>query len=196
MKWKLLCILALSCTAFAGTPPEPYIAEVGEGAFLDLPQQLREELATRYPQFHMFSNSDYIPSLQRGLPRLRIEGVQLLPAVVGDFDGNGLSDVAVIGHVAEQVKLILVLTKPEGYESHDYDRGPFNPHGWLVVNPGEREYGRFDYLTKVLPGKITSHFEEEPLELQADAFEIVWAEKASVLFYWKDGELKRYTTSD
>lgn len=172
------------------------MAEQNGQLVLDLPRELRSQLAAKAPQFHMFSQCDFLPSIVAALPRLRREGVEFLSAVVGDFDGDRLSDVILTGHVADRKKLILIFTRAEDYEFRTYDRGFFNPHGWYAIEENAYEYGLDWYLRKVRPGKITSPYEKQTLGLKTDAFEIVFIERASVVYYWKDGELKRYITSD
>jgi len=144
----------------------------------------------------MFSNSDFLPSIQAALPGLREQGVQFLWAVVGDFDGNGLDDVVLSGHSHEKATLVLGFTKSDAYEFHIYEYGPFNPHGWYGVGEEKVEFGLWGYMRKVPRGTFTSPYEEQPVELEADAFESVAWGKASILLYWKDGELKRFITSD
>ena len=196
MRCILPVILFLTLPAFAGPPPEPRITERDGRLVLELPQELHEELAIRAPLFHKFSDSDFIPEVVEYLPTLRQQGVQLLATVVGDFDGNGLADVVMGGHIAEQTKLLLILTTPQGYEFHIYDGGPFDPHTWLGVGNGKKQYGLWGYLRKVPRGKIISPYETHPLDLEGDAFESVAWGKAAVLNYWEDGKLKRYITSD
>lgn len=196
MKSCLLLVLTGVATIFAANPQEPRVIELNGQPVLDVPQEMRAELAVKVPQFHMLADSDFLPSIIAELPQLRQQGVQLLWAVIGDFDGNGLNDVALIGHVADQAKFVLVFTKPTGYEFHIYDTGAFNPHEWYGVGNNKVEYGQWAYLRKIPRGTITSPYEEQPLELAGDAFETVMWGKAAVLQYWKDGELKRYITSD
>lgn len=196
MKRLTLFLVFLAIPVFGETPPEPRIVERDGRPALDLPEKLYEELAKQAPQFHKFSDSDYIPEIVESLPTLREQGVQLLSSVVGDFDGNGLADVVMNGHIADKLTLVLILTKADGYEFHINEYGPFNPYTWLGVGGNQRQYGFWGYMRKVPRGEITSPYEQHPLRLEGDAIEHVAWGKAAVLTYWKDGEWKRYITSD
>ena len=131
--------------------------------------------------FEPWRESDYDGMLRR---TYKFSDREAPFAVIADFNGDGTPDVAIDGHTKTKAVVIAVVSTPGGYRVIEVAHGP----GGVP---------KIDYVDLVrAPHHFIGAFEGHPLDLRHDAFEVVWYEKASTLFYWRRGRFVRYITGD
>lgn len=115
-------------------------------------------------------------------------------AVIGDFNGDGKSDVIMIGYDKTHEIEVTLLSKKNEYEvtvssKTQYNKLPedFDPHKPVCYT---------NHLELVEKGQeVKSGFEEKSLILKTDAFRHE-GEKSSSIFYYVDGKWRGYVTGD
>ena len=106
-------------------------------------------------------------------------------AIIGDFNGDGIEDVAIDGHAGDTSAVIAVVSGAKGWRT-------------IVIQRLPAEQERATYL---LPIRAPKHFEpmieEHALDLRHDAFELnVYEKNASQMYYWREGKFVGYVTAD
>ena len=161
------------------------IRKKGSRAELYLPPRMRSSLASFDSDFTIWGLSDYNALLLGWYPYSETN----LPFVVlGDFNGDTKQDVVLHGHNTSADMVICLLSTSNGYHILIVDK-------WEVQD-WTRSSHHDIYLTHVGPGLIESGFEDEPLRLTTDGFQIGYFEKAATLYYYKEGRFRQYTTAD
>ncbi len=131
------------------------------------------------PGFKVWKQGDYLPLL---VERYKFTNKQTPSAVIGDFNGDKILDIALHGGN----KVICILSDDKSFKVVEVQKG----------HMGGKRGPLWKYLCFVPAGKASSYHEEQSLELKTDAFQICYFETASVLYYFKDGRFLKYTTSD
>lgn len=191
MRWIAAALLLL-CTARLGGQAQscPELGATASGVRLRLPTAMKAALHDFDPLFEPFTEDAYLKYLPRWSPATP---KQALFAVIGDFNGDGICDVVVDGHGADTTRRIALLSSEGGVQVI-----PLNAEAYIPPEAVryDNDRGYWVYLRVVAPSHFVSHYEEAPLHLLTDAFEIEYFEKASVLLYWQDGAFREYTTGD
>jgi len=138
---------------------------------------------------------DYLPAIVKGY---RFTSKQAPFAVIGDFNGDGSTDVIVQGHNRQADLTLCIMRHNRGYRVVRVQTGTLTDpkKEWYDVGTNEREYGMWIYLTVVSEHTIKSEFEPRLLRLTTDAIELVYWEKASVIYYYRRGSFHQYQTGD
>ena len=188
----LLCLtLAGSLTASA---IEPKIVK-DEGNFhLDIGHGVQTAIKKFDPYFEAWQDTDFIPAVRQ---IYKPSSNQTMAGVVGDFNNDKIKDVAVSGRNRTNNLLVAAVSDGGSYKVVEIDRAPLtDPRKEWIEGPKGQEPGLWVFLTHKKPGHVSSHYETKPLQLKADGITEVYFEKASVLYYFKDGKFERYTTGD
>jgi hypothetical protein len=159
------------------------VRKLGDRASLSLPPSMQSALDKFDSTFKACSLGDYSSVLKDWYP---YSDDNLPFVVLGDFNGDSVKDAAIQGQTKSQGMIICILSTRTGFQVLPVDSGAScGDNGGLEI-----------YLTHVGPGLIKTSFEENSLQLTTDAFNICYFEKASTLYYYKDGKFLQYTTSD
>lgn len=191
----MIFALVVSVCACITKSHNPVIKKVKGEYVVVLPKVMREDLQEYDASFTTWNQNDYIPSL---LKYYKFSTKQIPSAVIGDLNGDEILDVVLQGHNKNNDLLICVLSNGKNFkvaEIRKYLRLTDPKKKWLGVM-GHKEYGLWSYLTFTPSGKVGSPIEEKPLDLKTDAFEFSRYEKASTLYYYKDGRFLEYSTGD
>ncbi|MBI4655987.1 MAG: hypothetical protein HY746_04465 [Elusimicrobia bacterium] len=143
------------------------------------------------PDFETWDQDDYIPIITK---LYEFSPKQLLSAVVGDFNGDKVSDAILTGHSKKINSISMtILSNGNDYKLHDCSNGSY-------VDPQKEWYtgelGFFSYLEYVPPKKFEGIFSGYPLELKRDAYKWDVFEKTSSLYYFDGKNFKEYLISD
>ena len=164
----------------------------GRKVTVTLAPAVEQALRRHFPGFHVADSGDFspylAPSMMEGRPKLFVPF-----ACVGDFDGNGLPDVALMLKNGHRQWLFIAL--------HQTHRGTFRPYR-LEPRPWSHdqlidESGRVHVFLEAL--SLRKYF-PEALHLKhddrRDGIHEVWAGEASGLFYFRGGRYRYLQTSD
>ncbi|HEX7048734.1 MAG TPA: hypothetical protein VF188_00880 [Longimicrobiales bacterium] len=169
---------------------EPYLAMSDSGPVLRLPAAMREALEAYAPEFRPWRLEEYeVEAAAHAGPPERLP----LFGTIGDFNADGVRDVALQGHDAAQEYFVVLLSDGAVFRAVELYRQPYHPD---PDGPG-----RAAYLRRAPPGKVDvppmlESLEGPAPELVGDGIVEVFEGQASTLYYWKDGRFVRYITGD
>lgn len=168
----------------------PYLAMSDTGPVLRLPPGMHDALAAYAPRFRPWRLDEYYADVAaRAGPPERLP----LFGVAGDFNGDGVVDVALQGHDAASEYFVAIVSEGASFRVVELLKRPYVP------DPGGP--GRAAYLRPVPPGRVDVPPAVEALEgpapvLTTDAFEEVFEGQVGVLYYWKDGRFVEYVLGE
>lgn len=138
------------------------------------------------PDFHPMLRGMYVYKSSR--PDRAFLAGQALSAVIGDFNGDGLPDAALMGRTKTDEALLVVLSKGVRYEVVEIYKYPYKG--------GEAAGARESFLENIAPRKFKPNVEDKPLNLKHDGFIHGVFEKASSLYYYSNGKFLQYALTD
>jgi|GEM_PF-4828593 len=188
MKTVLAILLALGSAEV-----QPIVRTVGHLHRILLPPAIAKALLTYDSSFQCWSETDYSISLIRFF---KFSGSAAPFAAIGDFNGDGLTDVALHGSTRASEVVIVVLSKiREPYQVQQIKRSP--KPALRACPPGNQECG-LDTFVRMTPRgtHFTGAFAGHPLTLKHDAFQVECWEKSAELYYWKGGKFHTYIKGD
>ncbi len=182
----LVCYSAVWSAAFYGSPtdaiekgndPAPSISKSEQGMVLNLPQSVIDSLRRDFPGFRVPATADvkgaWASEWARGVPAF---------AAWGDYDGNRLTDVAILLLGEGEWKFVVLNQVSLGqYTSRILNGGPITQS---PVNLGRPEAIVLRTLPKGRPIRIGSDEEAVTLKYANDAIEFGEEDGALWLFYW------------
>lgn len=189
--------LFLACDNRKAGEDIPRIVLDGSSYRLRLPQTLELEMKRLFSSYRLPEEQDFEGDLRS------LFGAERLPyAVWGDFNGDGLTDVALILKEETEGK-----SKPiqsaKLISFHQTREGRYNLHVLRdMTGPGPPFY---IYIQLQSPGEVTyirqvlsdsSVLQTDILHLQTEGIRFGFHGKASSLFYWAEGEYKVLVTGD
>ncbi len=161
-----------------------------------MPEKMKKALDIFDPDFRVWNQSDFAPIIIKDVYDFSIK--QAPSAVIGDFNGDNLKDIALFGRNKTKSSIICILS--DGKDFKVFEMESFNlkepQDHWTIVGPDMKEYGFTMYMTYHESGLIQSPYEENSLNLSTDAVEIVYFEKAAKIFYFENGAFYEYWTAD
>lgn len=158
---------------------------------------------TKYdPEFQIWKAEDFHPMVRElytfthSHPWRSFLAYQTLSAVIGDFNGDKIPDIALMGHNKTHRKRIVILSKNGKYHVVEFFKH-------LLINPMTPNHkiggGNIQvYLELIAPGKINANpdFKRPEIDLKTDAFKVCFFETASSLYYYSNGKFISYALSD
>jgi hypothetical protein len=164
-------------------PDLPRIESEGSVVSLRLDDPLQAALDSIAPGFEPYGLETYANWIASGYS---LQCYQAPSAVLGDFNGDGVSDLAAVGLSGDQEVDLVLLSSTDGY---------------VVAREGRRNGvqgvgSSISYYVRQEPGVIASSWEPDSLVLTTHAVHNIIGEKASTLYYWLDGQWREYVTSD
>jgi hypothetical protein len=162
---------------------------------LDLPARMRAALDALAPGFREMRVVDFDSTTWRPQPgwEYPFDGRQALFAVLGDFDADGRNDVVVRQQSRTEVRTVVVLDAEPQPRTIEIGRG--------IRSPGESPGSEWIFLMVRPPGTLElpsweTADAETTLVLTHDAFEVVYWEKGSMMYYWMNGRFEEFVTAD
>jgi len=204
---RCFAILALAVLQQAAVRA-PRIEIRGTEATLILPPSMARALRAFDPDFTPRKLTDYpewVWKKRKCSPRSACEKEQVnsrqaLFAVIGDFNGDGILDVIVDGDNKNYGRRLAIMSSRNGFKVTQIEVSAHISISREVAaaarelgNPNEGLYSGMYLVTKKT---LRSGHESKPLVLAADAYEVVFWEKAAVVRYYRGGTWHDYTTSD
>jgi hypothetical protein len=161
---------------------DPAISCAQKRCSVTLPSDVREEISSKFPGFTPYEQTCF-PEYYSG--DYRFSSRQAMFAVVADFNGDGRSDVALLGRQGKNELFIGVVSSGQRYQAF-----------LIESSPSPAECGSLEmFLTYAAPG---SHQEFEGRRFRIDnaGVELIYDEKAAELYFWRDGKFQSYNTGD
>lgn len=166
---------------------------------------LSTEMATALkqydPEFKIWEAWDFDRLFQEMYPYGGSTGKYLInyqtpSAVIGDFNGDKIADIALLGHNNTHDKRIVILSIPTGYKIVELANYPLSVPLSPAAQKGRISMGE---CLELIPAgkkiKAEPAFNRPVLNLKTDAF-TYGGERGSSLFYYKDGKFMEYALSD
>jgi len=121
----------------------PRLVGSGPEKRLQLPSRLMDVLRAEQPGFETLRRADFAPDSRE--PVAGIDSASAVPfAVIGDFDGDGRPDVAMLGHVGSSRRIVVILDRRAAprvmsiAEDHGTEPDSLGVHETLgLARPGE-----------------------------------------------------------
>ena len=160
---------------------------------LTLSAEILKTLAAYDPQFKVWQFRDYAKSCV-GTPDYQCTEKQTPFAVIGDFNGDTIPDITLMGHNATSDLTLALVSNKKGFRVVEITKTDLSdPSKELCGGYGN---GLWIYLAHFPPRKIKSPYEEKELLLRNDAFEVIYCGKAATVYYYKNGRFITYATAD
>ncbi len=153
------------------------------------------------PEFEIWKAQDFYPLMREmytygGSSGKYIITYQTPSAVIGDFNGDKIPDIALLGHNKTHDKKIVILSKTSGYKIVELLNYPLNDPLFPTAKKGG---GNIEECIELVPAgkriKAEPAFNRPELNLKTDAFQC-GDERGSSLFYYKNGKFIEYVLSD
>lgn len=164
---------------------------------------MRTALKEYDPEFKIWKMQDFNSMLRMGFysfkpdrPGRHFLAYQTPSAVIGDFNGDNIPDIVLLGHDKIREKVIVILSKNSKYHIIELIKYPLT---YSALEPGYKISGGNveAYLRLISPGKIKAApaYDRPELDIKTDAFEFGMFERASDLYYYSDGKFIKYALS-
>lgn len=113
--------------------------------------------------------------------------------VVGDFDGDGAEDAALLQESATESRFVIVLDRSPVAEIVELERWP--------RTRAEQQFPMQEFLARVPAGPYVIPFydvapRETTLHLRNEAVSFIYFEKGAVLYYYENGRFQEIITAD
>jgi hypothetical protein len=102
-------------------------------------------------------------------------------AVIGDMNGDHVTDVIVLGH-GKHDALLAILSEGKKFRVVELEK-VWGPDAYLRL----QERGRVEWHDALEPA---------PLTLETDAYIVGIADKAATVYYWRNGKFEQYAIGD
>lgn len=155
------------------------------------------------PEFEIWSAQNFHPML-RGLyeyksfePWRSFLAYQTPSAVIGDFNGDDIPDVILLGHSKTHGKRIVVLSNNTGYFVIEFtEKYPLTDR--FTPNHKIGEGNIEECLELIPPGKIKAEpaYNRPEIDLKTDAFKFGNFEGSKAIYYYDKGKFIDYALSD
>lgn len=180
--------LMVSCFADDSAPEIEYTVTIQE--------EMKKALDEFDPGFKMWNQSDFAPVIINEIYDFSIS--QTPSAVIGDFNGDSVKDIALYGRNNTHLRIICILSDGIDFKVYEIESYELKKADHHLVNtgPNKEYYGLNTYLIYNSPGIVDSPHEENSVELKTDAFEIVQYECSARIEYFQNGAFHEYWTAD
>jgi hypothetical protein len=179
-----LAVLTTFLTPRVDAQQEPFFRTILSYHELVLPASMTRLLAQAHPGFRPWQISDFDPDIQQSY---KFTGHQAPWAVIGDFNGDGVTDVVIDGHddaVAYRICLVSV-AGDTAYAALTLETDTYPPRG-----PRSRE------LLHQGPGVVGTNYDDSTLTITTEAFHDYFFEKAAIMYYWQQDHFAKFDSAD
>lgn len=202
-----LLLLAIAPAAPARQTETPQIRRTADDYEVLLPAAMWRALEATAPGFAPFDLLDYEAALVAAWRES--QQFEVLPAAIGDFNGDGVLDAALLGRAKRRRLLMIVLSAGGGYHAEVFRESPeragsqsrphlfLSPRGVPAIQEALHLYPAGTEIPCWSDGPTDEDLPiEQPLILTTDAFEYIYLEKAASAWFLRDGKWERCTTAD
>jgi hypothetical protein len=180
MTKKALCILVFLIPGYVDAQNSPVtVRHTPKGTIVNLSRYIKKAVQKFDPSFVPLTAKDYIKQLREKKYRINDN---YLSVCTGDFDRNGLKDVAMLGRSAGGMRLITVFQKKK--------------NTFTVV--GVEEFPLFEsgeedaYLQKNPARALNVTSDDRMISFDEDTFMLTYFRRGSVIYKWNTNEFVQY----
>ena len=200
--------LMLALSAQVGRATTPHIEQRSDEPVLVLTTAMEAALRAFDPEFKVRRIYDYPPTMWRRGCTWSLDCARALYtlkpreapfAVIGDFNGDGIEDVVMDGDNAKTGRRIVLLSSGRSFSATEVEVIARADHQVVRDQKGADrgwESGLDVGLSLATPATYRTPYEPQPLALTTDGFVVNFFEKASVLFYLRNGKWNKFVLSD
>lgn len=165
---------------------------------LVLSTSMEKALKKYNSDFRIWKQADFPPFL---LKRVGFSLKSSPSAVIGDFNGDNLPDAVLWGHDKRSGYLLAVMSSNSVYKVVEIERlfnlSRHDPRDeTLMIDAQNTEKGLQQTIGLLPKQSVRSHIDGKMINLKNDAVVFSYFEKASQVYYWKNGEFKEYGLTD
>ena len=165
---------------------EPRLAAENDEYVLYLPVAMARVIMDKLPGFEPFQLSSW-PAATVATIVSENPDAALASVVLGDFNGDSKTDVAMHGNAGRIGATFMLLAKSDSVPSPSI----------LFIDRGDANKPTGNSYISLLHGqKMIDPLTQEVFDLRTDAVHLIVIDKASVLYYLDRGVIREYTTSD
>jgi hypothetical protein len=171
----------------------PEIRKIKGEYTITLPSAMIQALRQYDENFVIFRSSDYAPDI---LKYINCSKDHILSAVIGDFNGDKITDAVIHGHNETEALVLGIVSSGKKYTVevlHSYPWQKYDDNKDARQLDDQSKY-EWTYLTYIPPRRVEG-FEGDILDLKTDAVELEYFGQASVLYYYDHG-FQEFTTGD
>lgn len=168
--------------------PGPHVAYADTGPVIRLPPNMRRVLDDYAPEFSPWRRDAYARDV---LAHFAADSAAPLFGAVGDFNGDGVPDVALQGYTRQHELFFVLLSAEDTVRVIELRRRD------LYFAPRGLERDR--YLRTVTEGEpldVSRELSERPPALRHDAIMEIVEGRAAVLYYWTGERFDTYVVGD
>lgn len=189
---KFVIFFGLASTLLAGSKTTIVKKE------LILSNDIKKKIKALDRDFNVYKNGSFIKSISENY---NYTDKQNLFSIIDDIDGDSFQDMIFLGENKTHHRVLVYLSTRKTVIPVTTFSKLNKERNWVVVaNPGKetiaKEHGQWIYLTHVPPGTKTSTQSDKTVKLKYAGFVLRFHNMAEELFYFEDGEIKRFTLKD
>ena len=148
------------------------------------------------PTFRPWRDRDFQPGIIRSY---RFSAQDSPFAMIGDYNGDGRADAAIVGRTRTHGVLLVLLSQKDAYRAvvlRKTDPPPDPLKEWYGIDGDRREYGLWVYLSDRLPAGAKIGIDEPQFTPRFDCFEVDYWQKAASAFCWDGHKFREIPTAD
>jgi len=166
----------------------PTLDSIGSDLVVRVPRQMARLLFDSLPGFRPFARSAYLERVRTVMDSGGV--VSPLSVAIGDFDGDSVPDLAMIGSSRDSTAIVMLVS--DGRRGSGGGSVPERKLFFLVRPfPTSMSGPQVVYLLTQHSGKVSDDF-----TLNSDGVMVVSFEKTSSIYYLDKGQLKEFSDSE
>ena len=169
----------------------PVVKEIDNKIIVVLPDIMKKALTQFDPSFSIWEYHNYPSYILEGINNRQLVNEDNAPfAVIADFNGDGILDVALHGRNDKNILLISIISIKDTFKVLKIDQFP-------IFREEQKQNAGDHFIQLIQKGniKLPSHTDGN-LSLKNDAIELIIIERAGIIYHFGDGKWHRHISGD